>query len=247
MQLHTLKEKLLIRLKNRYQDGHTKILGSDTLYVDKSSFLFMYEEIFEKEIYHFESENNKPLIIDCGANIGLSILYFKKLYPNCQVVAFEPDKKIFQVLEKNVGRIENVRLINSAVAGKEGSYEFFSEGADGGRIADSSDTKNVVITAVTLSPFLKENVDLLKIDIEGAEYEVLKEIAPILSGVKRIFLEYHSFADKKQTLGEILDILVDAGFRYYLESGGVRSSHPFTKRETHLNFDLQVNIFAYRI
>ena len=252
MYIHKLKEKLKLRLNKRFVHGKTNILGFPIEYVDKSSFLSMFNEIFERKIYQFQSikKDVTPFIIDCGANIGLSLIYFKQNYPNCNIVAFEPDPFIFNVLKRNIDKINNsgIELINACLDEKDGVISFFSEGSDGGRIAESNDNRNLIdVRAVTLYNYINKIVDFLKIDIEGAEYLVLKNIEDKLHLVKNIFVEYHSFTNSPQQLGEILLILKNAGFRYYIETTGVKSRDPYLKIETYLNFDSQVNIFGYRI
>jgi hypothetical protein len=101
------------------------------------------------------------------------------------------------------------------------------------------------VQAVRLRPHLAgKPVDLLKIDIEGAETLVLKDCADLLSNVERLFVEYHSFGDRPQTLHEVLAILSDAGFRVYVSSAG--SAQPFVRRESYLGMDMQLNIFAMK-
>lgn len=97
-----------------------------------------------------------------------------------------------------------------------------------------------------LSKYLMQKVSFLKLDIEGAEYEVLHECRELLGNVQNIFVEYHSFADKKQELSGILKILENAGFRYYIEHIGVKSHHPFIGISNYVGFDNQLNIFGYR-
>ena len=94
----------LQKLRNtpRYTATETDLLSNQVQLVDSASFLFMYHEIFEQQIYRFKARTERPVIIDGGANIGLSIIYFKKLYPDANIVAFEPDRKVFNVLEKNI-------------------------------------------------------------------------------------------------------------------------------------------------
>jgi hypothetical protein len=102
------------------------------------------------------------------------------------------------------------------------------------------------VKAVRLRSYLAgETVDLLKIDIEGAETVVLKDCADLLSNVERLFVEYHSFEDRPQTLQELLAVLSGAGFRVHAETIGV-TSQPFVKRQTYLGMDMQMNIFADR-
>lgn len=88
-----------------------------------------------------------------------------------------------------------------------------------------------------------QKVSFLKLDIEGAEYEVLHECRELLGNVQNIFVEYHSFADKKQELSGILKILENAGFRYYIEHIGVKSHHPFIGISNYVDFDDQTKYF----
>jgi hypothetical protein len=65
---------------------------------DLPSFVWQFKEIFVDEIYKFNSENKEPIIFDCGANVGTSCLYFKQLFPNGKIKAFEADPMIANVL-----------------------------------------------------------------------------------------------------------------------------------------------------
>ena len=217
---------------------------------DSASSLFLNRELFGLEIYKFETDKNNPLIIDCGANIGFSIIYFKTLYPNSKIIAFEPDQKIFEYLTYNINSFDfgNIELINKGLWKEKTTLKFYSEGADGGRIAIENDMNNIIqIETVKLSKYLQNNeVDFLKIDIEGAETEVLFECQDELKNVKNLFIEYHSFANEKQTLSIILDILEKNDFRYYIDRTSVKSNHPFCNISTYEGFDNQLNIFGYR-
>ena len=66
---------------------------------DIPSFIWQFKEIFVDEIYKFDSKDEEPVIYDCGANIGMSCLYFKILYPKARITAFEGDPIITDVLE----------------------------------------------------------------------------------------------------------------------------------------------------
>lgn len=238
------------KLKNmpRYTETKIDILDKEVELVDSLSFLSMYQEIFEKGIYQFKSDHNSPKIIDCGANIGLSILYFKQLYPECKITAFEPDPKIFQLLTNNVNNfnLSQVELINKAVWNCETTLDFMSDNADGGRlVAMDFQSKKYQVQTIRLREFLQENIDLLKIDIEGAETEVLYDCADLLHNVKNLFLEYHSFNNQKQTLPQILKILDESNFRIHIQPG-IISSQPFLGRHIHMGMDMQLNIFAFR-
>jgi len=233
----------------RYQKQTISLFGRNFQLTDSASFLSIYREVFKDEIYGFTCENDRPYIIDAGANIGLSIIYFKQQHPDAEVIAFEADKDTYDVLKANVASFElqQVTLFNKAVWDSETTLRFFSEGADGGRVAISSDVNQITeVDAVRLRPYLERKVDLLKIDIEGAEVRVLEDCSDLLSNVERLFVEYHSFAGQEQQLHCLLSLLTSAGFRYYISQVGTRSQHPLNGFAANLGIDNQLNIFAIK-
>ncbi len=235
----------------RYVPTEILFSGKKIKIVDSASFLFSYTEIFEREIYQFESDNIAPYIIDGGANIGMSILYFKKLFPQARIIAFEPDKMVFDTLAYNIDTLalKNIELINKGLWNCDGRLDFFSEGADGGRVAVKSDCDNISkIETVSLRKYIQDKtVEFLKIDIEGAETIVLEDIDDLLVNVERIFIEYHSFAEEEQTLHRIFNILKKHSYRLYINSCGATSVTPFSKVEIPENgMDMQLNIFAFK-
>ena len=222
-------------------------MGRPLEIVDAASFLYMHQEVFEQQIYRFHSARQRPYIIDAGANIGLSVLYFKNLYPNSGIVAFEPDEEVFSFLQRNIERsgYKDVELICRAVWSSETNLSFMNEGADGGRIAQANDPRDKIVQTARLRNYIDRPVDLLKIDIEGAETEVLMDCADLLGNIDNIFVEYHSFAVIPQTLHDITGILARAGFRLHIHPPHT-SPQPFVRRNVHLGMDMQLNIFAFR-
>lgn len=238
-----------VRKLPRYVRSQTNLLGKQIQILDAPSFLSLKQELFEKEIYKFTTQSESPFIIDAAANIGMSAIYFKNLYPNAKILAFEPDPKVFDILKFNLNqfRFQNVTIVPKGLWDVETTLKFYSEGADAGRIPSAGDNGNLIsIETTMLSTYINQRVDFLKIDIEGAEYEVLKESQSKLHLVDKIFIEYHSFENQEQSLPEILQILKTNGFRIYLSTPGVFSSNPFKEVKTYLNMDLQVNIFGLR-
>jgi len=211
---------------------------------DTQAFLWDYQELFYNEIYKFKADNDAPRIVDCGANIGLSVLYFKQLYPNSTITAFEADPKIYEYLKRNidVNHIQGVDAISKAVWSEEKILSFSSQGGDAGRIDAGGDNNIVQIPAVPLKPYLAEPVDLLKIDVEGAELDVLQGAGENLRHCKLVFVEYHSFGHKKQVLAEILNLMTHHGFRVHI-CPEYHSSHPFLDLPLHARMDLRLNMF----
>ena len=207
-----------------------------------------FDNIFLKGIYDFEANTERPYIIDGGANIGLATLYWKSKYPYSKIVAFEPSREVHKMLIANLeeNEIEGVDVYQKALYDKETVLNFTSNEALSGSLVLEKDLDEVYQVETTLlSRFITKEVALLKLDIEGAELEVLKEIQPKLDRVERIFLEYHAFESKPQQLSILLGTLEDAGFRYHLTSEYALDS-PFLGFRKSLGQDLQVNIWAIR-
>ena len=101
-------------------------------------FLQSVEEIFVKEVYKFDSSNPRPVIIDCGANWGLSVIYLKARFPDAVIYAYEADDEIFKLAAGNLAAFEysNVNLYNKAIWKSNGKLVFSSEGSVGGSVAD---------------------------------------------------------------------------------------------------------------
>ena len=215
-------------------------------------FLHSIDELFIDQVYKFKSQTNEPVIIDCGASWGLSILYFKQLYPKSKVWAFEADPFIFDLLEKNISNanLNDVVLMNEAVWKKNEKIFFSSDQALGGTISElgiNNIEKPFEVTAIRFRDFLNSiaQIDFLKIDIDGAEYEVIKDCKDCLNNIKYLFIEYHSIPDNPQRLHEILSIVSAAGFRYYLKEAWNNMQYPFAHEKAPY-YDLQLNVFCYR-
>jgi FkbM family methyltransferase len=235
----------------RYTKTSAVIDGYKLIIPDSASFLFMYDEIFREEIYKFKTKNQTPYIIDGGANIGLASIYFKKLYPNAEIVAFEPDTDIFTILKSNIKtfNFKGVKLINKGLWNTENYLSFKSEGADAGLLGEFDNTisEDNQVEVTSLRPYLSKTVDFLKLDIEGAETVVLKDIAEDLDNVARIFVEYHSFVGQEQSLNEIIEILTKSKFRIYMSIPGNNAiKSPFMGLTNYNNMDFQLNIFGFK-
>lgn len=219
---------------------------------DGHCFAHSFKEFFIRKTLDFESNVDSPFVLDCGANYGLFTSYIKTKYASARVIAFEPDPTAFSALNANCGSISDVTLLNAAVWDTSGTTQFVASGTDGGhleKLTYSSSTNSVVnrteVATVRLRDYLNEKVDFLKIDIEGAEFEVLADCADRLLNVDKMFVEVHSFIKKKQRLGEFFTSLENAGFRVHVHSSS-RSARPFRKLEIHNRKDLRLNVFCWR-
>jgi FkbM family methyltransferase len=233
----------------RYVPGSTRLFGREVAFVDALTLQLMRHELFDREQYRFRTVVERPLIIDGGANIGLSVLYFKRLYPHARIVAFEPDPTIFGVLQTNCAAfaLSDVTLVRKALWKEDGIITFQQEGSLAGRASpETTGPDRVEVEATRLRPYLLDGgVALLKLDIEGAECEVLQDCADLLSRVENIFVEHHSMVGRAQDVHTVVRLLHEAGFRLYFEPAAM-AARPLVERTVICGMDVQTNIFGFR-
>jgi FkbM family methyltransferase len=196
--------------------------------LDYGTLVFLFEEIFLRRDYEFTATTERPLIFDCGSNIGMALVFFKRLYPGARVVAFEPSKESFDLLARNVeaNRLREVELHNIALSRTEGPVEFFVSEAHPASLTNCTSAGQVsgtprTVSGALLSKFVTEPVDFLKMDIEGAEASVLEELADSggLPLVREMVVEYHHHIEPREdSLSRTLRLLEDNGFGYQIRS-----------------------------
>lgn len=103
--------------KKRHTSYNVSINGYAWRVVDFKSFIYQYQEIFFNQFYDFETSDNAPVIYDCGANVGLSTLFFASKFSGATIHAFEPSPVVYKALEQNVksNKIGNVQLYQKAI------------------------------------------------------------------------------------------------------------------------------------
>ena len=226
-----------------------KLKDGTISYRNAQELLHGFDEIFIQELYKIELEPN-CYIIDCGANIGLSVIYLKQLLPTATIVAFEPDDQNFSLLSRNVSsfKFDNVELKNEAVWIENATIGFTNEGSMSSKV-DQNGTTGKKIKASRLKDFLNKKVDFLKIDIEGAEYAVIKDVQEVLFNVQNLFLEYHGTFSQNNELVDIFNILSNSGFQFYIKEATPVYKSPFFdsfQQSEKKDWDVQLNIFCFR-
>jgi FkbM family methyltransferase len=161
------------------------------------SELEVIAEVFVARQYELAADPDAHVVLDLGSNVGVSILYFHLRCPKALIVGVEPDPQTFRRLEANTGHLPRVRLVNAAVAAEAGTVHLYSSGRSWeASLYPRQDlptrTDVVARTADEIMAALGlERADVIKVDIEGAEVEVLST-ANVVHAARAIVFEYHA-------------------------------------------------------
>jgi FkbM family methyltransferase len=237
--------------------GQEFLMRDSTLtYVDKHAIWTLIHEILMDQEYYFDTDQKKPYIIDAGANFGMSSVYFKELYPNAEVLAFEPVPFLHDLASKNVARnkLSDVTVLKKGLAAKPGTATFFMSGdySMAGSLTERRRTfgdeiEELTIETVPLADYLDREVDFLKLDIEGAEGEVLMAAGDALANVRQMCVEWHLGANPSDiALDDVLSILTRLGFRYQIGKSGNYAKRSRSKPMSHLGELGTLNFWAKR-
>jgi len=168
----------------------------------KSSDFEVFRQIFRNEEYNFEYSQflgrSPKFIIDCGANVGLASLFFGQKFSDATIIAVEPEKNNFGMLQKNTSCNSRIIPINKGIWKNTNELDVIDQNlGEWGFVAKESNTNSKnKIQAVTIHDLIKEysidEIDILKIDIEGAEYELFEEnTEKWLPKVNLLIIELH--------------------------------------------------------
>ncbi|MBI3568270.1 MAG: FkbM family methyltransferase [Gemmatimonadetes bacterium] len=211
-------ERVRLRLWNAPAGATVTVGGLRLRITDGPNAFMQYKDEFVRRNYAFQTTNPAPFVIDGGANIGMFSLATRRDHPRARIVAFEPDPALFHLLRENLSAngAGDVRLVHCAIGAADGEMAFASDGQAGGALSAAGG--NIRVKVEPLSRYVTEEVDFLKLNIEGAEFEVLHELAASgkLRSIRSMVFEYHGWYGGPQRLGAILDLLDAHGFRYFV-------------------------------
>ncbi len=193
-----------------------KISKYEIAYENEQEFRTIKKEVWTRGVYAgIKLDAKRPLILDIGAHIGIATLFFKAHYPTSSIFAVEPLEANYKLLMHNIeknGLSENVKGVNAAVGSASGESDFYYHGemnvesrwlSNAGFLPGSwkgtQISAKITVETVTLDYVIEEalrwgdcdKIDLLKMDVEGAESGILRssEFNPGL--VKNVVLEAH--------------------------------------------------------
>jgi FkbM family methyltransferase len=199
----------------RFDENEKKLLIDQYViyYSSKVAVIQTLDEVFLNMAYYFRTNKANPFIVDAGSEVGVVTIFFKLFYPGSKILCFEPHPCAFRLLEKNIkaNKLSDTIAINAALANKDGVAEFFGEfdsaedvDTRGSSIIDTwglqRETSSMIqVKAVKLSEYINQDVDYLKLNVEGAEQQILEDldVKDKIKFVDKMLIKFHSSAKTK--------------------------------------------------
>ena len=160
-----------------------------------------YEQVFVELHYHADLLTHPKVIVDAGANIGLVSIYFANRFPQAKILAIEPELSNFNLLERNVRQYDDVTPIRAALWNKNTTIDLIDPGKGhwGFQTAEANQTvagdRIDKVAAITVDRLMNnhkiDHIDILKIDIEGAEKEIFSDSSKWIDRVSVLIVELH--------------------------------------------------------
>jgi FkbM family methyltransferase len=163
----------------------------------------IFEQIFCRQEYQFDVKRTPGIIVDAGANIGLASIYFSNKFPDARIIAIEPEESNLEILGKNIAPYANIISHRGALWHENTKLDIVDPGVGKcGLMTQAQDGMEKrygkfvqEVQGVTVDTIMKEygidRIDILKIDIEGAEREVFRDSSSWIGKVDALIIELH--------------------------------------------------------
>jgi FkbM family methyltransferase len=179
------------------------------------------------------------VVVDMGAHIGAFSVRAARLAHGGQVYAYEASGKNYALLAENrlLNGLENLYIENSAVSDKRGKMPLYTPADNSilGSLLQETSSFMEIVHATTFSDIIAdhalEQVDFLKVDVEGAEFDILFDCSDeTFAKIRQIVIEYHEFEGAKRGHQDLADLLNLHGFKVVVEKGIFPQPHWFGTR-----------------
>lgn len=190
-----------------------------------TSDIDVFYQVYYHNYYSFNYDHyikDIKTIVDGGANIGLASTYFKGLFPDSTIIAIEPETSNYTQLKKNTGAYEGIHCEQAGIWNKSCFLKVedkYNSGNWGFVVEEVADEKESNVKGISIEDIMKkynlQHIDILKLDIEGAELELFQENYQWLSKVKMLIIETHDFM-RKGTSKAVFKAIIDFNFSVHL-------------------------------
>lgn len=197
-----MKQKNIIASKEKHQ-WEFRFPQKISTRTNPSSDFSVFLQVFYHEQYlnivSIAQLNNIKVnyILDLGANVGYTSIYFNQYFPDAKILAVEPDVNNFIQLSINTQDFRNIETINCAVWPYEASLTLKNYISDdwGKSFEETKDTNSNTVNAYSILQLQKmkdySHIDIIKMDIEGAEQAIFEHEVDFLKQTKLIAIEIH--------------------------------------------------------
>lgn len=154
-------------------------------------------EAFDEQLQAIVLSGKRPLIIDCGAHIGISALYFAGRFPVAKVIAIEPSAENLAVAKRHCAKLPNVELMHAAIGSKPGYVNIINPDAEAWTFRTERSATTTDTRVVTIAEIVATNPDtalaIVKIDIEGFEADLFESNFEWIDACPLIIIELHDW------------------------------------------------------
>lgn len=190
------------------------------------------KEIFDLNLYGLDTALSSPVIVDIGASVGDTLMYFATKYPKAKLFAFEPNPEVFAYIRQNLAHVDisnnTLHLYNKAVshtAKKRVKFYLANDNltpswsSTSGTILPSNNvSRTFPVSSVSFASVIRQVgvIDLLKIDIEGGEYNLISDMLRYRKQIKSFVMEMHNFGtiSRRRAMYKAIRALSDAFVLY---------------------------------
>ena len=207
--------------KNKHVVFETKTGQKIKIRVNSTDLMALTHVWLIKEYHHddFNIETN-DIIIDVGAHIGLFALYASQFCKNGKIICYEPIKENYELLLENIkqNKITNIISYNSAVSNRSSKVKIYLNQDESGHSMFVENKNFVTVNSVSMPEiFQKNNIetcDFLKLDCEGAEYEIIDSLNEhFFQKIKKTIIEYHRADTNPELLENLTQKLESHNFK----------------------------------
>lgn len=165
---------------------------------NNSSDVHVFTQVIYRKEYELKYRVNPTVIVDCGANIGFSTIFFKNKFPEATVIAVEPESGNFKILKKNTEKYSNIHCLKRGIWNRSTNLKIVdhNRGNWGFTVEETETPDETTIPAISIDQIMKDyqldHIDILKIDIEGSEKKLFESnVDTWLPFVKVLVIELH--------------------------------------------------------
>lgn len=174
------------------------VSGKEVLMRKGKTDILVFKKIFIDREYDFHFTHDVTTIIDAGANIGLSAIFFANRFPGAKIIALEPEASNYELLLKNIEGYSNIFPVQGAIGNKKSKFRITNKNADHWNFQfeqsnDEGGEGDFYTVKELMDTFGMDTIDFFKIDIEGGEEMLFRDNYEWLAKTRSLSIELHDF------------------------------------------------------